>query len=412
MAAVFILVPLSLEFLSKEEYGIWLTLSSFIGWFSFFDVGLGQGLRNKFAEAKARENLGDLRNYVSTAYYTITVVSVILFILFLLVSVNVSWAGVFGLSLKYESDLQVLMPFLFGFFCLQLILRLISSVYLADQKASIPSALNFYTQLCLIFSIILLGFFGEPSLLRFGIVFSVIPFLLLFALNIKAFTKDYPDLIPNKHFWEYRFLKDIFGLGVKFFILQVSVLVLFSTDNYLITKLIGPEAVVPYNLAYKYFGIISSIQLIFLAPYWSAFTEAYTKRNIPWIKSTMKKLNFLTVGLLLSLVIMFFVAPYAYEFWIGIGVTVTRRIDGLMMLYFAIAVVYAPYNYFINGIGKINLHTVGFAISAMVNIPLSILLANNFGMGSEGVILATIICVSPYVALFPWQTRSLLAEIS
>jgi Na+-driven multidrug efflux pump len=83
-----------------------------------------------------------------------------------------------------------------------------------------------------------------------------------------------------------------------------------------------------------------------------------------------------------------------------------------MILYFAIALVYAPYNYFINGTGKLNLHTVGFAISALVNIPLSIFLAKNMGLGSQGVVLATIICVLPYVILFPWQTRLLIAEIS
>jgi O-antigen/teichoic acid export membrane protein len=232
------------------------------------------------------------------------------------------------------------------------------------------------------------------------------------GINIKAFIKDYPDLVPNMCFWQYRFLKDIFGLGVKFFVLQVSVLVLFASDNYIITKFIGAEEVVPYNLSYRYFGIVSSIQLIFLAPFWSAFTEAYTKKNILWIRTTMKKLNRLTLALIVSLVVMFFVAPYAYKFWLGSDIVVSRRIDGLMMIYFAIALVYAPYNYFINGTGKINLHTVGFAISALVNIPLSIFLAKNMGLGSQGVVLATIICILPYVVLFPWQTRLLIAEIS
>jgi hypothetical protein len=35
--------------LIPTRYEIWLTLSSIVGWFSFFDVGLGHGLRNKFA---------------------------------------------------------------------------------------------------------------------------------------------------------------------------------------------------------------------------------------------------------------------------------------------------------------------------------------------------------------------------
>src|SRR5690606_7162947 len=48
----FIMVPLTIDYINPSRYGIWLTLSSIVGWFSFFDVGLTQGLRNKFAEAK------------------------------------------------------------------------------------------------------------------------------------------------------------------------------------------------------------------------------------------------------------------------------------------------------------------------------------------------------------------------
>ena len=48
-----ILVPLTINYLNPTKYGIWITLSSVIGWFSFFDIGLGNGLRNRFAEAIA-----------------------------------------------------------------------------------------------------------------------------------------------------------------------------------------------------------------------------------------------------------------------------------------------------------------------------------------------------------------------
>jgi O-antigen/teichoic acid export membrane protein len=51
----FMLVPLTINYLDTENYGIWLTLTSFISWFSFFDIGLVNGLRNKFAEASAWE---------------------------------------------------------------------------------------------------------------------------------------------------------------------------------------------------------------------------------------------------------------------------------------------------------------------------------------------------------------------
>ena len=52
----FIIVPLVLGFIGEIEYGIWLTISSIVAWFNYFDVGLGNGLRNKLAVALARDH--------------------------------------------------------------------------------------------------------------------------------------------------------------------------------------------------------------------------------------------------------------------------------------------------------------------------------------------------------------------
>jgi O-antigen/teichoic acid export membrane protein len=35
------LVPLTIKYVNSTQYGIWLTLSSIITWFSFFDIGFG-----------------------------------------------------------------------------------------------------------------------------------------------------------------------------------------------------------------------------------------------------------------------------------------------------------------------------------------------------------------------------------
>ena len=48
-----LVVPITIDYVNAEQYGIWLTLSSIVHWISYFDLGLGHGLRNKFAEAKA-----------------------------------------------------------------------------------------------------------------------------------------------------------------------------------------------------------------------------------------------------------------------------------------------------------------------------------------------------------------------
>ena len=63
------MVPLSIEYLGQNEYGIWLTLTSMVLWFNFFNGGLGHGLRNKLAENIAIGDFKKAKQYVSLTYF-------------------------------------------------------------------------------------------------------------------------------------------------------------------------------------------------------------------------------------------------------------------------------------------------------------------------------------------------------
>ena len=75
-----LIVPLTIDFVNPEQYGIWLTLSSIVQWISYFDLGLGHGLRNKFAEAKANGNHSLASRYISTSYAVFAIVFLSVFV--------------------------------------------------------------------------------------------------------------------------------------------------------------------------------------------------------------------------------------------------------------------------------------------------------------------------------------------
>lgn len=39
------IVPVTVNYVNGEQYGIWLTISSIVAWIGYFDLGLGHGLR-------------------------------------------------------------------------------------------------------------------------------------------------------------------------------------------------------------------------------------------------------------------------------------------------------------------------------------------------------------------------------
>lgn len=47
-------------------------------------------------------------------------------------------------------------------------------------------------------------------------------------------------------------------------------------------------AVTQYNVAYKYYNVLSMVAAIILTPFWSAFTEAYVQKDTIWMKRMVK----------------------------------------------------------------------------------------------------------------------------
>lgn len=399
----FLLVPLTINFLNTENYGIWLTLSSFIAWFSFFDIGLGNGLRNKFAEAKSNGDTILARAYVSCAYYTIGIICFILVFVFLGLNFFIDWTRVFNADSSLQKQLSILMPIIFAFFCLQMVVKLITTIYTADQHHSMQGKINFFTSVGSLVAIWLMTKTTDSSLLLFGLIFSALPILILLGLNLYAFSNTYKEYKPTLSLWKKEYLNDIFGLGIKFFIIQISGIILFSTDNIIITQLYGPEKVVPFNIAYKYLSVSNMVVSMILTPYWSTITEAYINKDFDWIKNSMKNLIKISLGSIFFIFGMVMVSPTVYRFWINDKVDIPMSLTIYMAVFFVLTIFYAPYTYFINGTGKIKLQMYSIAATSLLNIPLSVFLASTMGFGVSGVIIATILCLIPHLILCPIQ---------
>jgi O-antigen/teichoic acid export membrane protein len=403
----FLIVPLIINYLNTENYGIWLTLSSFLSWFSFFDIGLGNGLRNKFAEAKAKGNIDLACGYVSSAYFTIGAISFSIFIIFFIFNFFIDWTIIFNTNQTLQSELGYLMLIVFGFFCLQLVVNLITTIYTADQQPSMHGKINFYTQLGTLIIIWVLTKTCESSLFVFGLVFSTIPVVILLLLNWFSFNNKYKSYKPSFSLWKRQHLKDIFGLGFKFFIIQFSGIVLFSTDSLIISNMLSPVHVVPYQMAFKYFSITTMLFSIISTPYWSGFTEAYVNNDKKWIYNSIKTLIKFSVLFIFGCLVLFLCSKWVYEFWLGDKVKIPTSLSILMMVYFIQTLFITPFTIYINGTGKVLIQTIQSIFSALINIPLSIYFIKQFDMGSSGVILATIISLIPSLILAPIQTWKL-----
>ena len=401
--ASFLLVPLSINFLDVENYGIWLAITSFLSWFSFFDIGLGNGLRNKYTEAIAKNDFTSAKGYVSTAYFSIGLMSSIVFLFFLILNYFIDWTLIFNTENDLMSDLKLLLPIIFGFFFIQLVAKLIISIRLASQEHSFQAKTHFLSTFISLIAVWILTEIDKGSLVLFGTFYSLIPVLILIMFNLISFKGKYRSTRPSWTFVKRKYFNSIFGLGIKFFLIQVAGIVLFATDNFIIIHLFSPSEVVPYTISHKYMGISLMVFNILISPFWSSITDAYIKKDLSWIKKSMRNLTIMIMLFFLLIILMVIFSQFFFFFWIGELIIIKNSLTIAMAIFFLLSIIYSPFTYFVNGVGKIRLQMILISVSAIINIPLSIFLADCLGYGVNGVILASIICILPYTIICPIQ---------
>jgi O-antigen/teichoic acid export membrane protein len=146
-----------------------------------------------------------------------------------------------------------------------------------------------------------------------------------------------------------------------------------------------------------------------LLPFWSAYTEAFTRGDIPWIQRTLdvlRRLWFLSVAIV---ILMTFFANTFYRMWVGREIHIPIAISIAMGIYVLIIAWSSIYSNFINGTGIIRMELLYSIAAGIVNIPLAIIFSKYLHLGIPGVILAPSLCLFPGCFLWPLQVKKILS---
>ena len=403
----FLLIPIMIKYLGKEQYGIWSTLLSIVSWILLFDIGIGNGLRNKITESIAKENINDTQKYISTAYVIIGIISAVLLSLTLFMSNFISWQAVFNTTTLSENTLnnvvQVMLIFLFTNF----FLSLINQVFNGLQKTSLVVFNQLISNSLSLLLTYLLSLYTDSSLLKLALAYGSALVLSNLVFSIWFYIKN-KTLRPTMKQCSLKHMKSISSLGLQFFVIQIAVIVLFTTDKLLITQLFGPQYVTEYDILFKLFSIITIVHGLLMAPLWNAYSDAYHRQDFSWIKSVLKKQLLIWLILFASVIILIFLAPHIIYLWIGNNFHVDLKLTIAIAFFILITTWSNIFSYLLNAINILNIQIITSVIAMFINIPLSIILVKYFELGTYGVVLGTIISLSIFGIFGPIHTYKIL----
>jgi O-antigen/teichoic acid export membrane protein len=387
-----VLVPLTINYINPSKYGIWLTLSSMIAWISFFDIGFTHGLRNKFAEAKAKGDKELVKKYISTTYYYISIIFISLWIVLLLANQFISWHKLLNLPLSAESEVSRLAILIFSYFCFQFIFRVINTILTADQQPAKASLVDMLGQLFALLTIFLLTKFTNGSLLYLGIAVGVAPTVVSLSANLFLFNSKYKEYKPSIKYVRKEYAKDIMKLGVKFFVLQIAAMIQFETSLFIIAYNFGTTEVTNYSIAFKYFSVLQMGFMIMLSPLWSGVTDAYNKTDVTWIKNAVKKYLLLLIPFIILGLVMLVASDQVYRLWLGKNVVhIDFNISLLCFIFFSTGMFSSIFVSVINGIGALRIQFFTAIIGSVCFFILSMALISYFHLGVQSVIISSIL---------------------
>ncbi|MBO7114507.1 MAG: MATE family efflux transporter [Bacteroidaceae bacterium] len=366
---VFLMTPVTLKCLGEYSNGVWLTISSVMLWIDNLDIGLGNGLRNRLSIYMAHGDTKHARSLISSTFAMLTYIIIpAMFIMIALVWLCNTYS-LFNVDPSIIDNLDSVLTVTVILVCSTFIFKLIGNFYMGMQLPAVSNMLVATGQTLAYVGTLILYYSGSHSLIHIALVNTAAPLVTYLIAYPVTFWYKFPQLRPSVKLIDIQEAKEVMSMGVQFFAIQISSVVLFMTSNLLISKLFDPSMVTPYGIAYRYFSIPLVAFTVICMPFWNATTDAYERNDMEWIRRATKKLRFMTIGILIGMILMVAVSGIVYPIWIGTESEVDLSMTIGMAVYIFILIYSMRYSYFINGIGKLRVQLIFTVSAAIVFIP-------------------------------------------
>lgn len=408
IAVSFALVPLTIGYVSSELYGVWLTLSSIMTWVTFLDIGFAQGLKNKLTEAISCKDWSRGKSLVSTTYFMMILIFVPVCVVLEFVVPVVDWCSLLNVHPVYEVDIKRAMQVLIVVMGLQMILNVFVSVVAAFQKVALSNTFVPIGNLMSLVVILVLIKVVPPSLTVLSFTLAVMPVLVTLVASLFFYSSQYKTICPSFYAIRKSCVKDLFSLGYKFFVINVQVVVVFQSTNFLISNISSPNEVTTFNIAYKLLSVAMMFFSIVVAPLWPAYTDAYVREDYDWMKRTKAKMNKFLIASLIGCSFMVLLSPIIYHLWIGNKVSVPMAMTCLVALYVMTYCWRTLNGTLVMGMGKAKIQMINVTVGMIVHIPLSLFFSRY--VGAYGIIISMLIINLFYAAMMHVQINKLLNQ--
>ena len=389
-------IPLTVQYLGPERFGMWATVTGLIAMMSFSDFGLGNGLLNVISEAYGNGDRNSARTYVSSGFFFLLGVALLFGTAFFSAYRFIPWHALFNVS--STQAIQESAPAVAAFvacFLIALPINSVERIRLGYQEGFVNSIWTIVGNLIALGGLFtVIKFQGGLGVLVLALLGGPLLAKALNGLYLTFYT--HPWLFPKPAYVKPAALKKLLRLGGLFFFLQLAAAVGYQSDNIVIAQILGAEAVAEYAIPAKLFSIVSILGGVALAALWPAYAEATSQKDFVWVRKALNKSLLITfMAYTVPVLILTTFGRQILNLWVGESIEPNYLLLYSLGAWTMLISITGPISSFMNGTSIIGFQVTTALSMAIMNIALSIFLVHKIGIAGAalGSFISVLICI-------------------
>ena len=383
-------LPLAVRYLGAERYGVWATITTTAVWINLLDLGIANTLTNHISQAYALDDKPAAARYFTNALLLTGGIAGGAAIVFAGLFPRINWTRLFNVSSQVSAaEVRHTIAAAAVLMLLALPCNLVSKLLAGYQELH----RNNYA-ICA-GALASLGGFALGVVLRASmpVLFVMSAGCLTFAalLNLVVVVGwQRPWLLPRASLVDGAAVKQLLDSGSSFFLIQVAAVVVFSSDNLIVSHYVGAAAVTPYNVTWRLVGLAAVLQSLIFPALWPAYTEAYAKGDVAWIRRAFATTMSATVALnTFCVAFLLLFGRGLIRIWAGPSAVPSGALLLAMGIWAVVNGFMSVESCLLAALNRIREQAALSIVAAVVNIALSLALVRR--IGPLGVIAGTIL---------------------
>lgn len=364
LVAPLLATPVMLHYFGDADFGIWATSVSITSIAVFADLGIGNGLLTRIADAFGKDSPEEINRYTASAYFTLGSIATVLIAL---TTVGYFFYSIF-LPPSNSSSAAIVFSVLVIFFA-GLPASIFHNLMYGLQK--VPTSNFFLTigsGLGLAGCLLAVHFRVAPWAV--SAAYSL-PSVIASVVGAMWFFGRHPKYRPRVKSIQAHYVRDLLTLSSRFFVLSILTAIGLNIDNLIISMNAGPAAVTAYSIPARLGSVLGLLILTLFMPLWAANGEALARGEFLWVKRSTQRMSLLGCLLVISCgTVMILFSERIISLWVGRSFPDQYIILASVVATSTVIAFTSPYSMVLNALGQAKLQILPWLIFVLLSVPL------------------------------------------